>query len=126
MQKIEIPNIDAYIAQFPESTQALLQQMRQTILDAVPGGKEDIRYAMPTIRYKDKNLVHFAGYANHIGFYATPTGHEAFAADLAKYKQGKGSVQFPIDQPLPLDLVRRITIYRVTEMDAKGTAKKKK
>lgn len=120
MQKEDFKTIDEYISQFPESTQILLSQMRETIISAVPSPEESIRYAMPTIRYKNKNLVHFAGYSNHIGFYATPTGHEEFESELSKYKRGKGSVQFPIDQPLPLDLVRRITLFRISELDKKA------
>ena len=93
--------------------------MRSAIQKAAPDAVEAISYAMPTFKLNGKNLVHFAGYEKHIGFYATPTGHEAFAEDLSKYKQGKGSVQFPIDEPLPLGLVQRIVKFRVKEMDKK-------
>lgn len=74
---------------------------------------------MPAFKLKGKPLVYFAGYDNHIGFYATPSGHEEFSGELSKYKQGKGSVQFPIEQPMPLDLIRRITEFRVGEVLAK-------
>jgi uncharacterized protein YdhG (YjbR/CyaY superfamily) len=111
------PNdINDYIASFPPATQELLEQMRSTIQKAAPDAVEAISYAMPTFKLNGKNLVHFAGYEKHIGFYATPTGHEAFKDDLLKYKQGKGSVQFPINEPLPLDLVARIVKFRVGEM----------
>ena len=111
------PNdINDYIASFPPATQELLEQMRSTIQKAAPDAVEAISYAMPTFKLNDKNLVHFAGYEKHIGFYATPTGHEAFKDDLLKYKQGKGSVQFPINEPLPLELVARIVKFRVGEM----------
>jgi len=111
------PNdINDYIASFPSATQELLEQMRSTIQKAAPDAVEAISYAMPTFKLNGKNLVHFAGYEKHIGFYATPTGHEAFKDDLLKYKQGKGSVQFPINEPLPLELVARIVKFRVGEM----------
>ena len=109
-------NINTYIASFPAATQKLLEQVRKTIQQAAPNATEAISYAMPTFKFNGKNLVHFAAYEKHIGFYATPTGHEAFKDDLAKYKQGKGSVQFPIDEPLPLDLIARIVKFRVSEM----------
>lgn len=112
-------DIDEYIASFPTATQKLLEQMRAAIQKAAPDAVEAISYAIPTFKLNGKNLVHFAGFEKHIGFYATPTGHEAFAEDLSKYKQGKGSVQFPINEPLPLSLVERIVKYRVQEMDKK-------
>lgn len=112
-------DINDYIDSFPPTTQKLLEQMREAIQKTAPEAVEAISYAMPTFKLNGKNLVHFAGYEKHIGFYATPTGHEAFAEDLSKYKQGKGSVQFPIDQPLPLDLVARIVKFRVDELKKK-------
>ena len=112
-------DIDEYIAAFPTATQKLLEQMRSTIQEAAPQAVEAISYAIPTFKLNGKNLVHFAGYEKHIGFYATPTGHEAFAKDLSKYKQGKGSVQFPLNAPLPLNLVERIVKFRVQEMEKK-------
>jgi uncharacterized protein YdhG (YjbR/CyaY superfamily) len=113
--------VDAYIAAFPESVQAMLQSVRDVIREAAPEAEEAIRYQMPGYALKGKALVYFAGYGKHIGFYATPHGHEAFAEELSRYKQGKGSVQFPIDQPMPLDLIRRIVEFR---RDAILTAKK--
>ncbi len=107
--------ISAYIATFPKSTQEILEQVRATIQNAAPEATEAIKYAMPTFVLKGKNLVHFAAYKNHIGFYATPSGHEEFKEALAIYKSGKGSVQFPIDQPMPLDLIARIVEFRVAE-----------
>ena len=106
--------IDEYIATFPAEVQKLLQEMRSTIRAAAPEAQEKISYQMPTF-YLKGNLVHFAAHQKHIGFYPAPTGIEAFQAELAVYKGAKGSVQFPIDQPLPLDLVRRIVEYRVAE-----------
>ncbi|MBE7177482.1 MAG: DUF1801 domain-containing protein [Mucilaginibacter polytrichastri] len=104
--------IDEYIAAFPEETQKILQEVRETIHAVVPEAKEAIKYAIPTF-ILNGNLVHFAGYKHHIGFYRTPNGIEAFEADLSKYKRAKGSVQFPIDKPMPHDLIRRIVEYRV-------------
>lgn len=107
--------IDEYVAGFPLETQAILAQIRSTIQKAAPAAEEAISYAMPAFKLNGKPLVYFAGYKNHIGFYATPTGHKAFEKELSIYKQGKGSVQFPIDKPMPLDLIARITKYRLTE-----------
>lgn len=107
--------IDEYIASFPMETQIILEQVRATIKNAAPQAEECISYAMPTFKLNGKPLVYFAGYKNHIGFYATPTGHEAFEKELSVYKQGKGSVQFPINKPMPLDLIERITKFRVEE-----------
>ncbi|RZL42442.1 MAG: DUF1801 domain-containing protein [Pedobacter sp.] len=108
-------NVDEYIASFPPETQTILEQIREIIKKAAPEAEESISYAMPAYKLNGKPLVYFAGYKNHIGFYATPTGHEAFKEDLSVYKQGKGSVQFPIDKPMPLDLIERITKFRVEE-----------
>ena len=107
--------IDKYIAQFPEEVQTRLKQIREIITETAPDAVEAISYGMPGYKFNKKPLVYFAGYKNHIGFYATPTGHEAFAEELSKYKQGKGSVQFPLDQELPADLIKRIVVFRVQE-----------
>jgi len=107
--------IDHYIATFPAPLQELLQQVRQAILQAASGAEECISYAMPAYKLNGKALVYFAGYKNHIGFYATPTGHTAFAEALSKYKQGKGSVQFPVTEPMPLELIKRIVEFRISE-----------
>lgn len=113
-------SVDEYISSFPKETQKLLKQMRATIKKAAPKAEEKISYAMPGYLYNGM-LVYFAGYKNHIGFYATPTGHKKFEKQLAKYKQGKGSVQFPIDEPLPLKLVEEIVKFRVKENGMKQT-----
>ena len=107
--------VDEYLSQFPPETQKLLQQVRETILATAPDADESISYGMPAYKLNGKPLVYFAGYKNHIGFYATPTGHEAFKDELSKYKQGKGSVQFPINEPLPIDLIKRIVAFRANE-----------
>ncbi|MFN0174566.1 MAG: iron chaperone [Saprospiraceae bacterium] len=108
-------SITDYIASFPKDTREILEQIRATIQKAAPGATEAIKYAIPTFMLNGKNLVHFAAFKSHIGFYATPTGHEAFKEELSVYKQGKGSVQFPIDQPMPLELITRIVQFRVSE-----------
>lgn len=112
-------NIEEYIRCFPPPVQQILQQVRETIRAAAPAATEAIAYAIPTFKLNG-NLVHFAAFQNHLGFYATPTGHEAFAEELSKFKQGKGSVQFPLDQPMPLDLISRIVQFRVAQNLAKA------
>lgn len=116
---IKPTTIDEYITAFPPEIQALLQLIRLTIKDAAPDATEIISYAIPTLKLNGKNLVHFAAFRNHIGFYATPTGHDAFKEELSHYKQGKGSVQFPLDQPMPLELIKKIVKFRVNEMKLK-------
>ena len=115
--------IDEYIAGYPIEVQKLLEMVRNTIKKAAPKAEEKINYGIPTFTLNG-NLVHFAAYKTHIGFYATPTGHKAFEKELSVYKTGKGSVQFPIDQPLPLDLISRIVQFRVMENSEKKKAKK--
>ena len=117
--------INEYIEGFPEDTQGILNQVRATIRRAAPDAVESIGYGMPAYKLNGRPLVYFAGFKNHIGFYATPTGHSEFAKELSKYKQGKGSVQFPIDQPMPLELITQIVEFRVIENLGKGKAKKK-
>lgn len=117
--------VDEYIKSFPTETRDVLQKIRQVIKTAAPEATESIAYAMPAYKQNGKPVVYFAGHQNHIGFYATPSGHSQFAAELSKYKQGKGSVQFPLDQPIPYDLIKRITEFRVqnTEGEAYGRSK---
>jgi uncharacterized protein YdhG (YjbR/CyaY superfamily) len=110
----QFKTIDEYIDTFPEDVQRILNELRQTIREAAPQAQETINYQMPTFTLNG-NLVHFAAYEHHIGFYPTPTGIEAFKRELSRYKGAKGSVQFPIDEPLPLPLIRRIVEYRVKE-----------
>ena len=111
--------IDEYIAGFPAETQGVLAELRALIQAAAPGATESISYVIPTFDLNGRHLVHFAGYAKHIGFYPIPSGIDAFQEDLKPYKQGKGSVQFPLDQPLPTDLIRRIIEFRVRENTAR-------
>lgn len=114
-----------YISRFPKNVQLILEEVRTTIQKAAPEAKETISYAMPAFTLEGKPLVYFAGYKTHIGFYATPTGHAAFEKQLSKYKQGKGSVQFPLDEPLPLALITKIVKFRLKEVKEKLKAKKK-
>lgn len=107
-------NIDEYIAGFPTGTQKILKQIRSTIKKAAPEAEEVISYGMPAYKLNGM-LVFFAGYKNHIGFYATPTGHKAFKKELSVYKEGKGSVQFPINEPMPLTLISKIVKFRIKE-----------
>lgn len=109
-----ITNFEEYSAQFPEEIQTILQKIRAVIREAAPDATEKISYQMPTF-YLNGNLVHFAAFKTHIGFYPVPSGIEKFKEELSQYKGGKGSVQFPLDKPIPYDLIRRITIFRVEE-----------
>jgi uncharacterized protein YdhG (YjbR/CyaY superfamily) len=108
-------NVEEYLQQFEGVCRDRLSQVRQIILKEAPDAVESISYGMPAYKTFGKPLVYFAGYAKHIGLYATPSGHAAFEAELAPYKQGKGSVQFPHNQPLPEDLIRRIVAFRTQE-----------
>ena len=107
-------SIDEYIAQFPEDIQQKLQEIRAVIHAAAPDATEKISYQMPTF-YLRGNLVHFAAFKHHIGFYPVPSGIAAFEAELAPYKRSKGAVQFPLDEPIPTELIGRIVQFRVAE-----------
>lgn len=124
MKTIKPKSVDEYIAAFPKKTQALLKQMRSTIKKTVPTAEEVISYNMPGYKLHGM-LVYFAGYENHIGFYATPTGNSEFEKELSVYKTGKGSVQFPVDKPLPITLITKIVNYRVKQNQIKALSKKK-
>ena len=112
MQKID--NIEKYISNFPKDVQILLESIRETIQKSAPNAEETIKYGIPTF-VLNGNLVHFGGYKNHIGFYPTPSGIEAFKKELSMYKNAKGSVRFPIDKPLPLHLISKIVKFRIKE-----------
>jgi uncharacterized protein YdhG (YjbR/CyaY superfamily) len=112
--RIKFDNIDDYIASFPHETKLILEQLRLTIRKAAPDAKETINYGIPTFTLKG-NLVHFAAFKNHVGFYPTPSGIEAFKKELSVYEGAKGSVKFPISELLPFDLVRKIVEFRVKE-----------
>lgn len=125
MDRIKPENINEYISQFPEDVQDKLEKLRRVIREAAPDAEEKISYQMPTFA-QEGNLVHFAAYDSHIGFYPTPSGIEQFKEQLSVYKGGKGSVQFPLDQPIPYDLVSEITAFRVRENLEKARAKRNK
>jgi len=113
-----LKDIDSYISSFPIEVRDLLNQMRITIQKAAPLAEETINYGMPTFKLNG-NLVHFAAYKNHIGFYPSPSGLEAFRKEISGYKNSKGAVQFPLDKPLPLNLVTKIVKFRVKENSTK-------
>jgi uncharacterized protein YdhG (YjbR/CyaY superfamily) len=113
-------SIDEYIAGFPPDTQAMLTEMRELIRRSAPGATETISYAIPTFDLNGKHLVHFAGFAKHIGFYPVPSAMVAFREELEPYRSGKGSAQFPLGRPLPADLIRRIVEFRVAENSRKA------
>ena len=123
--QLSMDTIDAYILQFPQDVQDTLQELRQLIKAFVPEALEKISYQMPTF-YVQGNLVHFAAYKNHIGFYPTPSAVETFKEELAPYKSAKGSVQFPIHQPLPFELIKKIVAFRLDENKKKALRKLKK
>lgn len=116
--------INDYISSFPSEIQELLEEIRLTIKKAAPEATEKISYAMPTF-YLHGNLVHFAAYKNHIGFYPAPSGLKAFPTEISNYKNSKGAVQFPLDKPIPFDLITKIVKYRVNENLERATLKKK-
>lgn len=124
MITVKPKDIDAYIAAFPKSTQLALKQIRAAIIKAAPGAEEKISYGMPAFRLNKANLVYFAGYEKHIGLYPAPVSMEAFKNEMVAYKTGKGSVQFPLDKPMPLNLITRIVKFRARETSAKAKAKK--
>lgn len=115
--------MDEYIKTFPKDVQSILEEMRNTIRKAAPEATEAISYQMPTFRLNGKNLVHFAAFKNHVGFYPIPSAIKAFERELSQYKQGKGSVQFPIDKRIPHNLLRKIVIFRVKENQSRYSGK---
>lgn len=123
MNQEEPKDIDEYIAGFPKDIQERLQKVRKTIREAAPKAEEAIKYQMPTF-VLNGNLVHFAAFKNHIGFYPAPQGIEEFKEELSAYKGAKGSVQFPYDQPIPFDLISRIVKFRAAKNLEKSKAKK--
>lgn len=117
--------IDEYIAGFPPDIQEVLEKIRMTVSEAAPDAEEKISYQMPTFTLHG-NLVHFAAFKRHIGFYPVPTGIEAFKEELSAYEGGKGSVKFPLDQPIPFDLIGKIVKFRVKENRERAEAKRKR
>ncbi len=107
-------DINEYISEFPEEIKVILKQIRQIIREAAPEAKEAIKYGMPTF-VLNGNLVHFAAFKNHIGFYPAPSGIDAYINELAVYRTGKGTIQFPINKPIPFDLIKKVVKYRMQE-----------
>lgn len=118
-------NVDDYISGFPEDIQSILQKVRTTIRKAAPDALEMISYGIPAFKFQGKPLVYFAAFKNHIGFYPTPGGIDEFEKELSVYKQGRGSVQFPLDKPMPLQLIGKIVKYRMKKNLGLSLAKKR-
>jgi uncharacterized protein YdhG (YjbR/CyaY superfamily) len=110
--------IDEYISAFPDDIQTVLEKIRQTIRRTAPDAVESISYGMPAFKLKSKPLVYFAAWKNHIGFYPTSSGTAAFKDQLSAYKSSKGAVQFPLDKSIPYDLIERIVLFRMDEIQA--------
>lgn len=115
MKTENVKTVDEYIKSFANEKQNLLQNIRKVIQEVAPNAEEGISYGMPAYKLGGKPLVYFAAFDKHIGFYATPTGHSAFKKELSIYKHGKGSVQFPLNQPIPIELIKKIVRFRVEE-----------
>jgi uncharacterized protein YdhG (YjbR/CyaY superfamily) len=113
-QKKKFTTMDEYITTFPEDVQGVLEKIRQTIRKTVPAADETISYQIPTFKLDGKYLVYFAGYKNHVSLYPIPSGKEILK-ELAPYKAGKGTVRFPLDEPIPYDLVKKIVTFRLSE-----------
>jgi uncharacterized protein YdhG (YjbR/CyaY superfamily) len=122
MERKQSGSIDEYIRSFPKEIQKLLNEVRAAIKSAAPEASEKISYQIPTF-YLNGNLVHFAAFKNHIGFYPTSSGISAFKDELKEYKSAKGSVQFPLDKPMPIDLIKKIVKFRVLENTQKPAKK---
>ena len=118
--KKQLKTVDEYIAAFPKEVQDILEKIRSTVRESAPKAEEAISYGIPAFSLNGKGLVYFGAWKNHIGFYPTPSGIEAFKKELAPFKLEKGSVQFPLNKPIPYDLVKKIVRYRVTEILEEG------
>jgi uncharacterized protein YdhG (YjbR/CyaY superfamily) len=114
-KKAGFSSIDEYIASFPDEVQKILEELRATIKATAPNTKEKISYQIPTFELNGRNLIHFAAWKKHIGMYPIPAGSEAFEKELAQYTDGKGTLKFPLDKPLPLKLIREIVQFRVVD-----------
>jgi len=124
MHNVKAATIDEYIAAFPANVQKNLKEIRSAIKTSAPEAEEKISYAIPTYTLNG-NLVHFAAFKNHIGFYPAPEGIEAFKKELSKYEGGKGTVQFPLDTPLPIALIKKVVKYRAKQNRESSKNKKK-
>jgi uncharacterized protein YdhG (YjbR/CyaY superfamily) len=126
MERLKPESIAAYMDLFPEATQKILQKIRQTIKKAAPEAEETISYAIPCFKLKGQFLIYFAGYKNHVSVYPAPRGETLFKKELADYKGGKGTVQFPLDKPIPYELITRIVHFRMMKNEEIKNAKQKK
>jgi len=117
--KSQFKTIDEYIARFPKDVRDVLEELRRVIRESAPKAEETISYGIPTFDLNGRHLVHFAAYKNHVGFYPTPSGIKAFKKELSPFKTSKGTVQFPLDKPIPFDLVKKIVKFRVKENESK-------
>jgi uncharacterized protein YdhG (YjbR/CyaY superfamily) len=115
---VKFESVDQYIDSFPSETKMILVKIREIIHQNVPEASEMIAYNMPAYKMKGKPMIYFAGYDKHLGIYATPSGHEKFRSELSKYKQGKGSVQFPLNEEIPYELIEKIVRFRAQELSA--------
>lgn len=117
--KKKFKTVEEYIKTFPKDVQVILEKIRRTIRQAVPEATETISYQMPAFKFNGTPLVYFGAWKNHIGFYATPSGNQAFKKELSTYQGAKGSVRFPLDQPMPYDLIKKIALFRLQESEKK-------
>jgi len=117
--KSQFKTIDEYIARFPKDVRDVLEELRRVIRESAPKAEETISYGIPTFDLNGRHLVHFAAYKNHVGFYPTPSAIEAFKKELSAFRTSKGTVQFPLDKPIPFDLVKKIVKFRVKENESK-------
>jgi len=124
VSKKQFKDIDQYINTFPEEIQSILNKIKYTIKIAAPDALESISYQMPVFKLKGKNLVYFAGWKNHIGFYPMPSAIDKFKKELSKYKWAKGSIQFPLDRPIPYELINKIVLFRIKELENKKINRK--
>lgn len=115
----QYPDIDTYIADFPQEIRERLTTIRNIVHEEAPEAEEVISYGMPAFKYRKKILIYFAAFKNHIGFYALPSGNEAFSHKLEAYKTSKGTIQFPHNKPIPFDLIREIVQFRIHEIKSK-------
>ncbi|MDN3724238.1 DUF1801 domain-containing protein [Aequorivita sp. SDUM287046] len=120
MKGEKLENIDAYISTFSEEIQLILTSIRKRINSIAPKAEESMSYGMPAFKLNGKPLIYFGGYKNHIGFYALPSGNVAFKKELANYKTGKGSIQFPLEKPMPWKLIEKIVKFRMEEIQSKN------
>ncbi len=116
----QFKNIDEYIKSSPKDTQGILEKIKGIVQKHCPEALETISYGIPTYDLNGKHLVHFAGFKTHIGFYPTPSGIEAFKKEISKFTWAKGSVQFPVDKPVPFDLIEKIIVFRIKELEKKS------